>query len=577
MQIAKCKLQIGNEEVIRKRTAVGPFAICNCPDPRWFAAPALLLALLAADPAQAQSPHTYKILTEGRVHTSPHDSKGKSGLFVTVQFKIVNLTDGQLAGAIGKEEIVVEEDHRRVTDLEIYQPRALDPLTVVLALDTSGSMAADRKLEEAKRAARLFLDTLHDKVNVGLILFDHQLRVVEPPARDPKDYAAHRDRLRTHIDAAEARGGTAYLDATARAVDMLNGFGGRKAVLLMTDGVDLNSKTSLGALEKLAQNARIPVYTLGVGAPGKNEPVTTVLVLDHSGSMAAPADDTSQVPKIKALRIAAEQFVGLMRPGARMTLLPFSSTISTPGNFTESKGDLQVRISRLRPEGETALFDAVFAAVATLEAGNPPGKRAVVALTDGIDNSSRRRVAEVIDRAREARIPVHMLGLGRPGELDEKTMRDMARQTGGEFHHARNEADLIQIFEALSIQLHDDGFDEKSLRQLAETTGGKFYHARNASDLQLYYRDLAEELQSTYTVTFASRRQVHDGTARGIDISVVRNGTRLSPVASFDYQVHGVVVSKLHQGVYLALLAGIGVLLAVPVGIRKLYRFYGGT
>src|SRR5205823_178542 len=99
---------------------------------------------------------------------------------------------------------------------------------------------------------------------------------------------------------------------------------------------------------------------------------------------------------------AAGQFVALIRPGARTTLLPFSSSVSTPGNFTNDKADLQKRIERLKPEGETALFDAVFAAVATLEAGNPPGKRAVVALTDGIDNSSRRRVDEAISRARES-------------------------------------------------------------------------------------------------------------------------------------------------------------------------------
>src|SRR5271170_7208812 len=154
---------------------------------------ALLFALLAALPAAAQGPYPYEVVAEPNVLTSTQNSAGNSGLYVTVQFKIVNRADGTLATNVAKDEIVVEEDHRRVADLEIYQPRALDPLTVVLVLDTSGSMAAEHKLEEAKRAARLFLDTLHDRVNVGLILFDHQLRVIEPPARDPRDYQAHRD------------------------------------------------------------------------------------------------------------------------------------------------------------------------------------------------------------------------------------------------------------------------------------------------------------------------------------------------------------------------------------------------
>ena len=200
-----------------------------------------------------------------------------------------------------------------------------------------------------------------------------------------------------------------------------------------------------------------------------------------------------------------------------------------------------------------------------------------VALTDGIDNSSRHRVEEVIERAKQAKAPLHMLGLGRPGQLDEGVLRRMASQTGGEYHHAQNEETLLAIFEALSIRLHDDGFDHDALTELARRTFGKFYHARQASDLRFQFREIAEELQTTYTVTFQSRRQVHDGTARGVDISVVRAGQRLSNVAQTDYHVPGVVVPKMEPTIYLALLAVLGIFLAAPAGIRRLYRFYGGV
>lgn len=531
----------------------------------------LLLLLLVVPSAAGQDNVQYKIVKEGKAIPADRDRNGKPGLFLTVQFKIVRLADNEPAVNIGKDEIIVEEDGLRVTELDVFQPRTRDPLTVMLVLDISGSMAKERKLEEAKSAARLFLDMLHEKVDCGLILFDHKLRVVEAPARDAKQFVEHREVLRKHIDAARPLGGTAYLDATARAVEMLRDVPGRKAVLLMTDGVDLNSQATLAGVQQLAKAAGVPVYTIGVGEKGKNEPVTTVLVLDQSGSMSAPADDTSKVPKIKALHQAAGQFVTLMRPGAHTTLLPFSTAVGVPERFSADKPALKKRIERLQPDGETALFDAVFAAVETLEAAAPKGKRAVVALTDGIDNSSRRRVEEVIDRAREARIPMHMLGLGRPGELDEKIMKQMASASGGEYHHARNEEALVQIFEDLSIQLHDDGFDYQSLEELAKATGGKFYHARDAAQLRLHYKDLAEELQSTYTVTFASRRPVHDGTLRGIDISVMREGVRVSPVTGFNYNVSGVVVPKMDATVYLGLLSILGVLLALPVGLRRLF------
>src|SRR5207302_8482742 len=101
------------------------------------------------------------------------------------------------------------------------------------------------------------------------------------------------------------------------------------------------------------------------------------------------------------------------------------------------------------------------------EADGAKGKRAVVAMTDGVDNSSRRRVDEVIERAKEGKIALYMLGFGRDRELDEKTMQAMASETGGKYYHAKNEKALMEIFENLSIQLHYDGIDETTLTQLA--------------------------------------------------------------------------------------------------------------
>jgi VWFA-related protein len=553
-----------------------PVRVCNRSNRTAKACHPVIAAILLtvfAPPVFAQPAATvlYQVDKEGQARTT-RDHRGQPGLYVTVQFTIKRAADGQLATDVAKDEIVVEEDGRRVTDLELQLPGALEPLTIVLALDTSGSMDADNKMSEAKAAARLLLETLNERVDCGLILFDHRLHVVVPPVRDRARTVQQRERLRKHIDSAKAGGGTAYLDATAKAIEMLRGIPGRKAVILMTDGVDLNSKATLADVVRQAQQADVRIYTLGVGEPGKGEPVTTVLVLDHSGSMSEPADNRSKTPKITALHRAAGRFVDVMRPGARTSLLPFSSLVDKPGPFVASKQELKGNIEKLKPEGETALFDAVLAAVQTLEAGQPEGKRAVVALTDGIDNSSRRRVEEVIERAKEAGVPLHMLGLGRPGELDETVMKRMASQTGGEYHHAQTEDKLIDIFEALSIRLHDDGFDHDSLNELAKRTFGKFYHARRAADLRLYYREIADELQTTYTVTFKSRRPVHDGTSRGIDISVIRNGIRVSNVASADYTVHGAVVPKMDQGVYLILLLVFGVLLAIPVGLRRLYR-----
>jgi VWFA-related protein len=279
------------------------------------------------------------------------------------------------------------------------------------------------------------------------------------------------------------------------------------------------------------------------------------------------------------LHVAASRFVDLMRTGAKTTLLPFSSQVETPVPFTTDKVDLKKKIQNLRPGGGTLLYDATYAGIETLVAARQPGKKAVVVLTDGKDESpgSRHSAEEVIARAKEAGVPLHLLGLGRRREINEPVMKKMAKETGGSYHHAENQQKLFEIFESLSIDLHDDGIDEASLKRLATETGGAYHPARNVSELQLIYSKLAEELQSTYTVTFPSRRSVHDGTARGIEVMVKRDGVLLSQGGSADYNVRGVAVPEMDNAVYLILLAVLAVLLALPTGLRGLYRIYGGN
>ncbi len=211
-------------------------------------------------------------------------------------------------------------------------------------------------------------------------------------------------------------------------------------------------------------------------------------------------------------------------------------------------------------------------------AGDVGGKRALVVLTDGKDDApfSRRSDDEVIERAKEVRIPLYMLGLGRHDEINEPVMKKMAAETEGKYYHAGSQQELLEVFETLSIDLHDDGIDEASLRELAEQTGGKYAHVKDASTLQIFYEGLAKELEASYKVTFESRRPSHDGTARGIDVKIVRGGQVVSTVGSADYVAQGVIVPQMSYAVYLVFLALLGSLLALPGAVRRLYRSYSG-
>src|SRR5262249_39221060 len=248
-----------------------------------LASAALALLLLAPAPgaAQARDDKLYKI---DKVLGKNPDGTEKEWeetftedgiLSVRVRFRLRRSSDNSLGADVAREEIVVKEDGQRVKDLDLAQPKLGGALTAVLALDCSGSMKDGGKMEQAQGAAGVFLRNLPDKGNVGLILFDHTIITKQPPADRPERVAKNRDDVKAKIDQARPRGGTAYLDAAVESLRLLEGARGNKAVVVMTDGVDLNSTHTLDQVVALATKARVPVYTIGVGSPGKNVPVTT--------------------------------------------------------------------------------------------------------------------------------------------------------------------------------------------------------------------------------------------------------------------------------------------------------------
>ena len=530
----------------------------------------LALAVPASADKPAAVPYTIEFDTARDVTMLDRDPNGNEGLYVAVKFAIT--LDGNKVERVGDDyRLVIEEDGRRVKEVDVPRPAAAEDLSVVLALDTSGSMTAHRRMEQAREAAGVFLRKLPARAECGLILFDHEIR---PPKLAP---TFDRGPLLAQVQAVQPRGGTAYLDAAAEGVRMLRSAapGRERALVLMTDGIDLNSNKSMDAVIAEAVANRVRVYTIGLGEPGKLDHVNTALVLDHSGSMRPPADDADTTPKIRAMHEAATRFIKSVSSAGRVSVIPFSSAVGQPRPFTNDRYTLTSYVSKLEPVGETAVFDAIYTAVATLEADGTSGKRAVVAMTDGIDNTSRRRVEEVIDRAKEAKVPVYLLGFGREGELDSQTMQDLAKATGGQYYHAKNRDALLGIFESLSIQLHDDGIDEYTLTQLAQKTGGQYYPAKNVADLKFIFERVTTTIQRQgYEVTYRSLNQRRDGTQRNVALKLVRRGTgstdeEVVQGTTARYQTHGLVVAEMNHFVYLGLLTLLGVLIALPAALRR--------
>ena len=540
---------------------------------------ALCAALLTVLPVYAlDTPSDYRIeFDKSSQKVESLDTKDKKGIYVTVRFRLF-VEDGVTPSP--KDEIVVLEEGKEVWRQPVTKVLQQE-LTTVLALDVSASMGFNNKIGEAKTAAGVFLDMLGKRADIGLILFDHQVPVDDPnrflkPSGNHSGNEKQAEAIRKLVEQAKPMGGSAYRDAAAKAVDMLAKVEGKKAVVLMTDGVDVNSHIHLGEVIKRASTIDVPIYTVSIGSPGLN----AVLVLDQSGSMSAPANDTDSKPKIVALHEAGTKFVEAMRSGARATLLPFSTEVTTPEPFTTDKMKLIRQIRELQPKDGTSLYDATMAGIETLVAANfPDGSKVVVALTDGKDESPGSRYSDqaVIERAKETGVKLYMLGLGRKKEINEKVMINMARQTGGEYFHVTSAEELVRTFEKLSRDLGDF----EALKELAEKTGGKYHHVSDISKLKFVFEQVAADVERDRLAEFKSVRDVHDGTARKIEIKVMRGGETISKsvlrtgdkteeVTGLTYNVRGLVVPEQSALMYLVLLGCVIGCLALPPGLRRL-------
>jgi len=139
------------------------------------------------------------------------------------------------------------------------RPEDPPPMLVVLGLDTSGSIG-NASLTRAKDLVPALLASLPAGTELAVITFDDQPHVVVPPTSSP-------GRIAHGLEGVQVAGRfTALHDAVFDASRYAREApAARKAIVLVTDGVDDNSALDLDDGLKAAREAQIPVFTIGVG------------------------------------------------------------------------------------------------------------------------------------------------------------------------------------------------------------------------------------------------------------------------------------------------------------------------
>ena len=99
----------------------------------------------------------------------------------------------------------------------------------------------------------------------------------------------------------------------------------------------------------------------------------------------------------------------------------------------------------------TAIGDAIGLAVKRLQ-DRPKSHRVVILLTDGANNAGALEPIKAAQLANRAEVKIYTIGVGARGAsgLDEKSLAEVAKITGGQFFRARNPAELEAIYQELN-------------------------------------------------------------------------------------------------------------------------------
>lgn len=223
---------------------------------------------------------------------------------------------------------------------------------------------------------------------------------------------------------------------------------------------------------------------------------TILLAMDVSLSMRV---SDVQPTRLAAAQAAAKQFLQELPRDIEVGLITFAGSAEVAQRATLDRASLVAAIDGFQMQRGTAIGSAIVMCLAQLfpdhgidvgemtfggksrarsldDAAKPPprqitpvapgsyGSAAIILLSDG-RRTTGVDTLEAAKMAADRGVRIHVVGLGTPGgagtdefaaiylQLDEPTLREVARMTGGEYHHAGTADKLRNVYEALSAQV----------------------------------------------------------------------------------------------------------------------------
>jgi Ca-activated chloride channel family protein len=187
------------------------------------------------------------------------------------------------------------------------------------------------------------------------------------------------------------------------------------------------------------------------------------------------------------LQQAVAEFLKSANPLDEFCLIEFRDRPEMSMGFTSAPGAIQNRVALTKPEGNTALLDAVYLGLRHMRKARN-ARKILLIVSDGGDNHSRFRAREVENLARESDVEIYAIGMG-----------------------------------SSSVRTVGDLWDGPALlNELADEAGGRCYDIDDPRGLPAVADKIGRELRHQYVLGYVPQNRQRDGRYRRIQVKIAR-------------------------------------------------------
>lgn len=283
-------------------------------------------------------------------------------------------------------------------------------------------------------------------------------------------------------------------------------------------------------------------------------PFEVALLLDTSGS--ARSD-------LELIKRAADSFVASLRPGDKVSIVAFKSGIQNNKviaasevltALTDDRSKLKDALTRVKTSNGTPFYDGLLDVAEKVFAAKPAdefrGRRALVALTDGVDSASAAGFSDARYEFEQKGIVSYFIQVDTREFFEANLLGDCeaaTRFSGAQIQRYYRvfypKSKIEKVFDFCNLGDFERLAISKSLYQLADaemqnlskTSGGAIFPVADLSEARAAFSKVAQEIGTKYSLGYYSSNEKRDGAPRKIRVELkgVPAGSRVRARESY--------------------------------------------